>query len=58
MRWLVERPPGDDHGPFEDVGAAQVEIVDGCLVFSDGAFLPPTYILAAGQWISVCEAAE
>jgi hypothetical protein len=31
MRWLVERARGTDN--FEDVGADDVAVVDGCLVF-------------------------
>jgi hypothetical protein len=53
-RWLVERKADD----FEDVGAEYVKIVDGCLMFSDNIFESPTYIIAAGQWLTVCEAAE
>lgn len=58
MRWLVERSSGTDN--FEDVGARYVEVIDGCLVFKDEArtLASPTLIIAAGEWRTVCEAAE
>jgi hypothetical protein len=56
VRWLVERT----RDQFEDVGAESLEIADGCLVFraGDDPLERPNYIVAAGHWISVCEAAE
>jgi hypothetical protein len=54
MRWLVERANGE----FEDVGAECVQVVDGCLVFHDDPFDGGMYFVAAGQWLTVCEAAE
>ena len=58
MRWLVERARGVDN--FEDVGAGYVKVVDGCLVFKEDIFdsTAPTLIIAAGEWRTVCEAAE
>jgi hypothetical protein len=57
MRWLVERA----NGSFEDIGADDIQVVDGCLVFREEANQPwalPSIVIAAGQWISVCEAAD
>jgi hypothetical protein len=56
MRWLVERAHGTDN--FEDVGADEVVVVDGCLVFRERYQTNPTVIIAAGQWKTVVEAAE
>jgi hypothetical protein len=49
MRWLVERKPDS----FEDVGAKILDVQDGCLVFRNSVFEHPTYLVAAGQWITV-----
>lgn len=49
MRWLVERKPDS----FEDVGAKYLDVRDGCLFFCDSVFENPTYIIAAGQWVTV-----
>ena len=56
MRWLVERARGTDN--FEDVGADDVAVVDGCLVFRNRYMAAPTLIIAAGEWKTVCEGAE
>lgn len=53
-RWLVERADGE----FEDVGANVITIVDGCLKFQNSIFESPVYLVAAGQWRTVSEAAE
>jgi hypothetical protein len=54
MRWLVERT----RDQFEDVDAEYVKIVDGCLEFRDSVWEAPKLLIAAGQWITVFEAAE
>lgn len=53
-RWNVELTGESrkEYGPFEDVGAATVEVVAGCLIFrgADGA---ERFIRAAGTWLTV-----
>lgn len=54
MRWLVERR----QDVFEDYGYEHMSVLDcGAVKFYDGSPLAPknTLVLAAGQWISVCE---
>jgi hypothetical protein len=54
-RWLVERT----RDSFDDVGAENVRIESGCLVFRDGlSDSEPILIYAAGQWLTVCQEEE
>ena len=58
MRWLVERPNRVAGTSFEDVGAEHLTIHYGALMFKDDPFEQPTYIIAAGQWLTVIPAAD
>jgi hypothetical protein len=58
MRWLVERTSDQGGTVFEDVGAEYVKVEHGCLVFRDSIFEHPTYMVAAGRWVTVVAEAD
>lgn len=53
-RWLVQIAPlfRQDIGEFEDVGADEMTIENGCLIFRVRGEV--IYARAAGTWVTIC----